>query len=1372
MATKKILNTIGAVVLLASSSFGFAQNKQTTDSSEFNWEMKLSNRLIEYPRIDLKDLAIIQLTRMKAKYPKEQDLINLTLAKCLQLSRQYKTFDKTIQLIPSDSKYKDEVTLLKASQFSLLGKTDQAIAEYKKFFTINATVPSDEIKLKQWSKAASSYAAILNKTGKKADAALAVEMMAKIADASKKSGNRSGFRVNVLKQCRLEIASIQAGSISDPKAKTTRLKELAKQLQKNAFSNDFIAMDSYFEIAKIKLIEKDYKGVVTLMKNIGNLMMQLEAALKEQNEDIKFSPIPGGFYFYGEAYRSLADQLVAKNSSDKAVKAYTLAIKKFSQAMELYPQSPYAAASMASLSKIGSKLADIKLPENIMEKYGKYLSGLGVDSSISYKNAMSLYASGDYEGAIKGFKTALSTSLTDETTPKTLYFLIQALLKSNKMIFSNTGKCWEVEAVADILTSDFASTDEAANICATLGSRYAAESKAAKADKETSKNLLDTSMYWYDEFVNLRPRDEKAANYKFSIAENIRGKGIAFEKAISECKDEVEISRLRHEQQKVLYMAIARYESLIKTYGDIKYGQEARKSLANVYYMLKKYDKSAATYLDFAKSQVDPKKQAEAYRLACMAYMKSTTPEKAVPVFDKLITVIESNKLEDTDSKNKLLDAYSLRAWAYDLAGDKDSNKLKELKSTSLENQKIISKTKTQIRHEKKQLATLLELQKSKDKEFADVISYIKSALPHNSKVDTQKVIKGETEAERRKRAEQKLAKDKRLAQASLKQLKNRLTGERLQLSTSEQELKSKAKEYEVLVNSKSQELSKLKHATKGSDSKIKVIDFELAQLEQKQKNADKALKAIQTELATLEVKDKANKEQLKSPIEKERLAARIEQLELSRSIKKARKTFAAAFSEKQNADIAKELDTKVLNATKAELIQASALNTQAIKQAEVDLELLKLKKSSISQRLKTVEFGIAKNKIETKNFGKFDKKITDTIQQKTVDYLKLTQTSQELEKKTIALEIEILKDRIANFEKTITELTAANVAISKEIEKVDSQLAVIKRKTLDALKKYFDKYKEKTKHRALNLAKAGSILIYFKEFKEASEYLNTLKKDYPGHKLVESTTYALANAYLEIGNYAEAQKIFSEKLNKKGSLTSNQMFRIQKTTFELAETAKKKDLDILLAISTQAGLKFQAATLKDKSQKNKREQSLFMLGKASYLKKEYAKAISIFEKILQKNPRTGLIFKLKLMQGICYREQPQSDLKSAERSFYDITQYGEDKVGSRTFLQTQLELAKTKAAKKTVKDAKTAAYLLDILISYGIDVENTELKDLYEQVLYDASQYFALSGNLKKAKNMEKRYHNFFPNGKYSKKIENLPRPLTNTTTKSKTKK
>ena len=1371
MATKKILITIGAVVLLSTTPYCFSQNKQTADSPEFTWEMKLSNRLIEYKSIDLKDLAIVQLTRLKTKYPTQKDLINLTLAKCLQLSRQYKTFDKTIALIPTDSIYKDEVTLLKASQFSLLGKTDQSLGEYKKFFTLNASVPSDASKLNQWSSAASLYAAILNKTGKKADADLAIEMIAKIAEASKKSGNRSGFRVNVLKQCRLAIGAIQAGSITDAKLKATKLKELAKQLQQNAFSNDFIAMDSYFEIAKIKLIEKNYKGVVVLMKDVGHLMVQLESALKEQNADIKYSPIPGGFYFYGEAYRSLAEQLVSKNSNDKAVKAYTLAIKKFSQAIELYPQSPYAATSLASLSKIGRKLADINLPEKVIEKYGKYLSGFGVHASVSYKNAMSLYADGNYEGAAEGFKTALSTSLTDETTPKTLYFLIQALLKSGKVVFSNTGKCWEIEAIADILTSDFASTDEAANICATLGSRYAAQSKATKENKETSKNLLDTSMYWYDEFVNLRPRDEKAATYKFSIAENIRGKGIAFEKMISTCKDEVEISRLRHEQQKVLYLAITRYEYLINTYGNIKFGKEANKSLANVYYMLKKYEKSATIYLAYAESLDDPKKQVEIYRLACMAYMKSKTPAKAVAVFDKLIAVIESNKLVDADSKKKLLDAYSLRAWAYDLASDKDTSTLKTLKSNTLANKQQISKSKSQIRLDKKQLTTATELQELKKKEFAEMITYIESGLPRNTKVGKQKVVEGETEAERRKRAEQKIAKDKRLALASLKQRKNRLTGENVQLRTTEQELKAVAKEYEKLANSASQALSKLKNATKGNESKVKVIDFDIAQLLQKQKRAKKTLETVEKELEALEIKNKANKNLLKSPIEKERLAAKIEQLELSRFIKKARKLFAVSFSKKQNADIAKELDTKKLNERKALLIEASTLNAQAIKQAESDLALIEMKKTSIGQNLKMVKFGLVKNRLETKNFGKKDKKTTAAIQLKTAEYLDLTKTSQSFEQKAIALEIHILKDRIKALKDTITKLNAANDNITKDIEKVTIQLGLIKRKTLGALKEYFTKYNKKTDHRALNLAKAGSTLIYFKEFEEAAEYLKSLKKDYPGHKLVESTTYSLANAYLEIGKYAEAQKIFSEKLKKKGSLTTNQIYRIQKGTFALAETAEKDDMKILLAISNQAGLKFQAMTLKDKSSRTKREQSLFMLGKGAYLNKAYAKAIGNFEQIIRKNPRTGLIFKLKLMQGICYREQPQADLKSAERSFYDIIQYGEDRVGRKTFFQAQLELAKTKVAKKTVKDANTAANLLDVL-AYGIDTENSDMFDMYEDVLYNAAQYFSLGGNQKKAQEKVKRYLALFPKGKYTQKIKKLPPALTAKNKKNKSKK
>jgi TolA-binding protein len=166
------------------------------------------------------------------------------------------------------------------------------------------------------------------------------------------------------------------------------------------------------------------------------------------------------------------------------------------------------------------------------------------------------------------------------------------------------------------------------------------------------------------------------------------------------------------------------------------------------------------------------------------------------------------------------------------------------------------------------------------------------------------------------------------------------------------------------------------------------------------------------------------------------------------------------------------------------------------------------------------------------------------------------------------------------------------------------------------------------------------------------------------------------------------------------------------------------------------------------------------MLGKSAYLNKNYAKAIDNFSKILRKNPRTGLIFKLKLMQGICYREQPSKDLKSAEQAFYSIIQYGEERVGSRTFYKAQLELAKTKVEKKTAAAANTAANLLDIL-AFGIDPEKSEMFDLYEEVLYAAAYDFALAGDAKKAQEKVTIYLELFPKGKYSKRIKQLPKAL-----------
>ncbi len=1168
---------------------------------------------------------------------------------------------------------------------------------------------------------------------------------------NKKSGNIVSSVGNVK-------AEVKSAAWKDKKARNLKAIKNIATLQQNTFQNDGISALSQVEMARAYWLTGDYKNAVKIIRQGAELMLNLEKAIrKDKRQNINASPLAGAFYYYGMSYKSIADASKKSGDTKKANKAYKGAVDKLASVVKTYPDSPYTAKCRIALSQVKDAVTELGWTE---EQLASVVEAIGSGVVAAAEEGNAFFRAGDYAKAVDSYRKALTASMRGKEIKEILYYMTLSMVKDPARQISNTGYCWEAEAVADYLLTAYPTADEAVKICLTMGSMYGGELKAKKnslTDDQKAK-LTDSTLRWFGEFINMRPKDEMAPVLKYKIAENSRGKTQALIAAMKDVKDDAaKVTELKAQLNRALYKLVPQYVDLIENYGDTEQAIKSRFILGKIYSQLEEHKKAAAAYLDYVAVDKDPKAKLSAVNFsAAVELMKDGQPEAAVKQYQATIDMIKKSGKKDKESRELIEDSYSFMAVANDMTGDKALKEINDLEKAARDQNSLIRNAERSIRSIEKKVAEMKEAKAKTDKEFREIIEALEQAGVSEVDPGIEITDSDEVKASKRKDAARKTA---RLRKEYYAKLSGEVAGEKIQLDTDLESAKTEYQRASDEFNKNSVTKSSAARDIKNSEALIRVMDIRIAGVKKDKERAGKDVEASRQKLAQLEKDLEAVRDLMQSPDKKERDEAMVRQVELLDQLRPARQAEKTAVDKWQDVILAEQVDVKRYQQNKedaqAKLVELKA----ALKNATRSEERLTQLKALYELKINAFNAGVVKNKLQAqmlkaKDRTAFEKKVATA----TETYKKLLTGANKKETEIFDLDNKFATQDIADAKALIAQ---AKVKIT-ELEKAQEPFRQVYTKYKTEAVKYYDQflkiYPKSQKHGANNLAKAGKIYIDFEQFDKAAGYLNRLKKDYPNDPLVKSTTFDLGDAFVKIGRYDEAVKIYNEILKTPKEYTPAKLAGLQKRlllTFE----EKGEDAVKLLDVSAKAGEALHTKIMKNKSDKAlyaQRELCLFRIGEAYFNQKKYENALVSYGKLLGINSKTGFLFQVKYHQGIAFRDKKNPDLTAAASAFNEVTRFG-DKAGMTMTYKAMVESAVASAAKQNYAGVKEATSVLELVLA-GFNPDNQELKPVYERAYNMFTKYLAQIGETEKAKKFVDEYLKNFPEGKYARTIKRLP--------------
>ena len=684
----------------------------------------------------------------------------------------------------------------------------------------------------------------------------------------------------------------------------------------------------------------------------------------------------------------------------------------------------------------------------------------------------------------------------------------------------------------------------------------------------------------------MRPRDEKAADLKFKIAENARGKAVKIVAEIKAAKDDaVKFAELTDKLNREYYKLIPQYVDLATTYSAAPQGIKANYILGLVYSQLERYNEAAEAYKKYADTETDPNVDLLKISLAAgLEYMKAHDSVKAVAQFQATIDRAKASGKNDKETKATIEKAYSLMATANDIIGDKAYKQIADIGKEIFDINAASRDAGRTIRANEKAIEKLAETQKEVNKEFAEITE----SLGLKASTDAKSAVgENATAEEKAVAARQKEQKSKKLRSILLKQIKDASETDKAELDKALAGASADLDRASDEINENSVVKSRAKLAITEAEKLIKVSNLRLANLVKDKEKAVKKRATAREDLDKVLKELETVREEMSSPNRREREAAEIRQFELLDQLRPARLADKEAVEKLQDIVLSEQVDKAKYEADKAGAEKTIAEQSAALKEAERDLKRLELRETVYTAKTAAYKVVLSEIKfrlhfLRKKDFKKYDKDIA-VVNKK---YNDLLTDANKKENELFALDKAFLEEDNANLKKQIED---SKVKVA-ELEKSKApHQAVFKKYKTEAVK-YYDQflslYKKSEEFGAKNLAKAGKIYIDFEDFSKAATYLNRLKKDFPSSPEIKNSMFDLADAYVKIGKYDEAVTTYGEVLKNTKEYSAAKLAKLQRTLLDVYEKEGDK-AKALLSVSAKAGKALYSKIKAKKSDKN-----------------------------------------------------------------------------------------------------------------------------------------------------------------------------------------
>ncbi len=1135
-----------------------------------------------------------------------------------------------------------------------------------------------------------------------------------------------------------------------------QITETIASLKSNTFINDAIAAFSWLEIINAYCLAGDAKNAVKQIKANGSLFDGIEKAMLKIKTEKRYSPMAGATYYYAYAYRLGADKNL-ETKPDKASKAFKIALDKLKICLIDYANSPYSSDASVLVNYIKEKVQKLGWTEEQLAPYQEILAG----SDTKFRSAMSLYDDKQYEAAIADFRKLFSITLADEKIQSAMYYFLRSVIDEDKLVFSEDGVCWELEAIGDYIMRNFPVSVEASNACQRIGSRYAAESKKQPEKKAL---LMRQAMGWYERFIRLNPTDENAPVLKFKTVYSYYTEFNELYQKLQKVTDEKEKATVQDQMERALLVLERKGLELINNYPEAPKSISCLKIFGGVYSSLKQHKRSA----DYFQRYVDSEKRSaknnpEILKMQFYAAQKlymSENPGSAVSAFEKVAPLAQELQESDAASKKLVQDSYAWMAYSLSSVATGIQRDIIAVNKEISENKKLINAFKASAKKNGKAVVALQEEKTELNKNFKEEIDALDVAG-----VGAVNLTRKADESEEEFKTRVKLAKEERakkakqqraIALSSIEALKKRTT----ELGTTAKAALRKATNTELEDNKA--KISKINIEYDKIRPYINLADKKVAEFNKDKATALARLNEVKEKLAKLNTELATNRELLGSPIEKERYDAQVKQVQLFDQISLVGKTLSLAEAKYEKEEYRATVEANRWLENKKNSLVASKKFDKELVLANREQKIIKSRIELYKAQVESVKLGKAKVKVDLADYnGKGSKA---DVTKATADYRKAVTTVNGIQNQIFDLKIGFLNEDIASDK-------AEQLKLSQEIQKATDSLVPVKAKlkaiNLEAVKYYeqfFAKYPAANEETAKCLSRLGKVYIDLSNFTKAAVYLDRLKKEYPKDPSLNDRKLDLANAYVTIGQFTKAADVFNDILANINVYSNGRLSQILREQVNLVDTGvltgavKKSMMEITYKIGEQLVKKLSIEVKKPKTDVKPitLELALFRTGEAAFHAGQFENAIKYYQKVLKHRAKTPKFFDIKLHQGIAYRSQKNKDLEAATACFYEITKYG-DAAGPVKVNQAMLQMAITDGATETAQGTIDACNTIELIVE-TYDADDLQMKDVNDDVLWYAMYYNALMGNSKRVETLKAIYKKDYPEGVYINKINKLP--------------
>lgn len=261
---------------------------------------------------------------------------------------------------------------------------------------------------------------------------------------------------------------------------------------------------------------------------------------------------------------------------------YERAIEAYKNVLENYPRSSYIIDAVNGIQYSQLSSTGIDSSSSVLEDFLSNNPSSGTADRLRYRQAETVYQTGDYEGAIREFRQYLRITNSDNLTPDAYANLGDA--------YNQTGQKDKAIEAYQTIVDEFPNDDQAPSALITLGNLYFEKRELDKSHAYFQQLLDKGNRFKQEAYVgmgkaSLEKGDTKLAKSEFEEALKVNPNNAAANVGLGK----VAVAEKRYEEAKALFIPVADQSSTVS-------GAEAQYFLGKIEQDQQNYEAAIETY--------------------------------------------------------------------------------------------------------------------------------------------------------------------------------------------------------------------------------------------------------------------------------------------------------------------------------------------------------------------------------------------------------------------------------------------------------------------------------------------------------------------------------------------------------------------------------------------------------------------------------------------------------------------------------------------------------------------------------------------------------------------------------------------------------